>query len=219
MSTMKSYGQFCGLTRAAQIVAERWTLLILRDLLVSPKRFNELRHGNPGLPSNLLSSRLRELEEQGISQRRLDGRSVVYELTAYGRDLEPILNALGLWGARRMDHPLDGEVPTDNSLAASLMASRTAATVKPFTVAIQAGPAKAHAHVLAAGVDAQPGELDDADLHLQGIGLRTLMATGESTDLLASGELEVRGDAGLLARFTDAFRAPLDDMATAGDPH
>ena len=62
LSTMKSYGQFCGLARAAEVLGERWSLIILRDLLVGPKRFNELRQGNPGIPSNLLTTRLRELE-------------------------------------------------------------------------------------------------------------------------------------------------------------
>lgn len=88
---MKSYGQYCGLARAAELVGERWSLVILRDLLVGPKRFNELRQGIPGIPSNLLTSRLRDFEDASVVERVLDGRNVVYRLSEYGQGLEPIV--------------------------------------------------------------------------------------------------------------------------------
>ena len=80
----RSYGQFCGLSRALELIGERWALLIVRDLLVGPRRFTDLRRGLPRIPTNILSSRLRELEYAGVVRRRVLPRpatSVVYELT------------------------------------------------------------------------------------------------------------------------------------------
>ncbi|MCV7532465.1 helix-turn-helix transcriptional regulator [Micrococcus luteus] len=209
---MKSYGQFCGLSRAVEALGERWTLIVIRDLLVSAKRFNELRYGIPGIPSNLLATRLRELEAAGIVERAFDERAVIYQLTAYGRDLEPIVNALGLWGARRMAEPAEGELPTENSLAAALMAARTDARVEPFTVAVEAGPVMAHAQVTTDGVRAFPGDAPDAQLRLSGPGLRRLMATGDLEEARGAGGLSYVGPEGLVQRFTSAFRAPLDGL-------
>jgi DNA-binding HxlR family transcriptional regulator len=101
----REYHQFCGLARALDLVGSRWTLLIVRNLLTGPKRFGDLRDGLPGIPTNVLTTRLRELEESGIVRRQLQPRpakGVVYELTDYGADLEGPLVALGLWGARTM---------------------------------------------------------------------------------------------------------------------
>lgn len=207
---MKSYAQYCGLARAAEVLGERWTLVLVRDLLVGPRRFNELRHGNPGIPSGLLTTRLRELEEADVVERVLDGRNVVYRLTEYGRALEPVVIGLGLWGARRMDEPRDGEAPTNDSLAASLITGRTGARVTPFTVELTAGPAVAHGRVTARGVEAAPGPDAGADLRLTGPGLRRLLADGDAHAALASGAVVAEGDPALVARFAQAFRAPLD---------
>ncbi|HEX8861639.1 MAG TPA: helix-turn-helix domain-containing protein, partial [Actinomycetes bacterium] len=80
----RTYGQYCGLAHAMELVGERWALLVIRDLLPGPKRFTDLRNGLPRIPTNILSARLKELEASGVVQRRLLPRpqgSVVYELT------------------------------------------------------------------------------------------------------------------------------------------
>src|SRR5690625_784615 len=90
----RDYGQFCGLARAAETLGQRWTLLILRDLLVGPARYSDLLRGLPGIPTNVLSTRLKELEEDGIidrTARRGSDRSVVYHVTQRGAELEPVL--------------------------------------------------------------------------------------------------------------------------------
>src|SRR5258708_34409822 len=100
---VRSYGQFCGLARALELVGERWALLIIRELLVGPRRFTDLRQGLPRIPTNVLSDRLKELEQAGIVRRRVLPRpaaSVVYELTEYGNLLEEPPMRLGLWGAQ-----------------------------------------------------------------------------------------------------------------------
>src|SRR5688572_3869489 len=101
----RAYGQFCGVARAVEMVGERWAMLIVRDLLVSPKRYTDLREGLPRIPTNILSVRLKELEDAGVVRRRVLPRpsgSVVYALTDYGTELEDIVLALGRWGAKSL---------------------------------------------------------------------------------------------------------------------
>jgi DNA-binding HxlR family transcriptional regulator len=98
----REYLQYCGLARAMEAVGGRWTLLVVRDLLAGPKRFTELQKGLPGIPSNVLTSRLRELDDAGVVTRRLLGKGVAYELTPYGLALENAIVQLGMWGAQTM---------------------------------------------------------------------------------------------------------------------
>ena len=103
---MRSYGQYCSIARALDVVGDRWTLLIVRELLLQgPCRYTDLRNGLPGVAANLLSTRLKELEATGLITRE-DApppiATVLYELTESGRELEPVLKALGLWGLHFM---------------------------------------------------------------------------------------------------------------------
>lgn len=101
MKARKGYGQFCPVAKAAEIVAERWTPLVLRELIVGSRHFNELRRGVPLMSSALLSRRLKELEDAGVVERRTgEGNSTEYHLSEAGRELRPIIEALGFWGAR-----------------------------------------------------------------------------------------------------------------------
>ena len=100
---MRSYGDACGMARALDVVGERWALMVVREMLLGPKRFTDLRAGLPHASPNVLSQRLRELEQAGIVRRRKlppPAASHVYELTDRGKDLGPVLNELGAWGAR-----------------------------------------------------------------------------------------------------------------------
>jgi DNA-binding HxlR family transcriptional regulator len=97
MATMGSYGQYCPISRSAQLLGDRWTIHIIRDLLTGTSRFNELIRGNPGLSRALLSRRLRQLQTAGVVEQRHDG---TYHLTDSGRDLEPVVFGLATWGAR-----------------------------------------------------------------------------------------------------------------------
>jgi DNA-binding HxlR family transcriptional regulator len=97
---MTSYGQFCPVSKAMEVLDERWTLLVVRELLLGSTHFNELRRGVPKMSPALLSKRLRSLERAGIVTREVRGQRVSYGLTECGRELEPVVNALGLWGLR-----------------------------------------------------------------------------------------------------------------------
>jgi DNA-binding HxlR family transcriptional regulator/uncharacterized protein YndB with AHSA1/START domain len=102
---MRSYGQFCGLARALDKVGQRWTLLIVRELLLGPKRFTDLRDSLPGMATNLLADRLRQLRDDGlVRQREMSppSGSMVYELTEVGESLRPVVQELIHWGGRWM---------------------------------------------------------------------------------------------------------------------
>jgi len=102
----KSYQQFCGLARALDVLGERWTLLVVRELMLGPRRFVDLLEALPGIGSNTLTTRLRALEEDGLIARGTLPPPVaapVYRLTAAGRELEPVIVELGRWGMRRLE--------------------------------------------------------------------------------------------------------------------
>jgi len=148
----REYGQYCGITRALELVGERWALLIVRDLLVGPRRYGELAAGLPRIPSNILAARLKELQAAGILRRVPRLRIVVYELTPYGRELEPVVLALGAWGFKAMGEPRDEQVLTPDAMtitlrtafrpqvAADLPATAYAARLGPVDLAFTAGP-------------------------------------------------------------------------------
>src|SRR3954471_8710631 len=105
----RSYEQYCGLAKALDVVGERWTLLVVRNLLLGPLRYSELLRGLPGITTNLLAKRLREMEALGLVERiRVIGADA-YRLTDLGADLEPAIHALGRWGWRAMKEPKKGE--------------------------------------------------------------------------------------------------------------
>ena len=97
---MKSYGSFCPVAKAAEVLTERWTLLVLRDLLLGSRRFNDLRRGLPKMSPTLLSKRLQTLEEVGIIERRptLNGHAWEYWPTQACEDLRPVIESIGHWG-------------------------------------------------------------------------------------------------------------------------
>ena len=97
---MSTYGQFCPIAKAMEVLDERWTLLVVRELLLGSRHFNELRRGNPKMSPALLSKRLRSLERAGVVRRTDEGGRSSYELTPSGEELRPVVEALGAWGVR-----------------------------------------------------------------------------------------------------------------------
>jgi DNA-binding HxlR family transcriptional regulator len=110
---MRSYGQYCSIAKALDVVGDRWTLLIIRELLLRGAcRYTDLRNGLPGIATNLLSDRIRELESAGLI-RREDApppiATTLFHLTESGAELLPVLDAIGRWGVRYMIEPADGD--------------------------------------------------------------------------------------------------------------
>ncbi len=130
MPTSRSYQDACGIARALDVVGERWALLVVRELLLGPQRFSDLRRGLPGASSNLVADRLRELQGRDVVRRRKlapPAGSWVYELTEQGRELEPIVLALGAWGLRSPLPP----APTTLSATSVLIFLRASARPDP----------------------------------------------------------------------------------------
>lgn len=212
----RSYGQYCGLARALDLVGERWALLLIRDLLVSPKRFTDLRRGLPKIPSNVLSTRLRELEDAGVVQRRVLARpesGVVYELTGDGRDLEEAVLRLGSWGAARLGDPRPGEILTADAMVIALRAMFRPAAAAGVHVGFQfeLGAAVFHARVddgvLTDGAGPMPATAPPDLVICGGPTIRALFAGEVSADQALAGNLvAVRGDEALLRTFTELFR-------------
>lgn len=216
----RSYGQYCGVTTAVELIGERWGLLIVRDLLVGPRRYTDLKQGLPRIPTNILSTRLKELQEGGVVRRvPLLNCGLVYELTPYGRSFEPIMLALGRWGFQAMGDPEEGDVVTPDSLT---MALRTAfqADAAPDAeyelhvgdVALRASVRDGELRVAQLAPPAPPvgGRLPDGEpdaVIVAGPGIRRLIG-GEITPAEALAEdvvAVVRGEESLLDSFADTF--------------
>ena len=118
---MRTYGDTCGIARALDLVGERWALLVVRELLLGPKRFSDLRAGLPNVSPDVLSQRLRELEQAGLLRRGKlppPAGSRIYELTERGQALEPVILELGRWGAAAPFPPGDAELGVDSMMLA-----------------------------------------------------------------------------------------------------
>ncbi len=135
----RSYKQFCGIARGLDLVGERWTILIVRDLLLGPQRFSDLQAGLPALTPNLLTQRLQQMQQDGLIVRRQLPRpahAMVYELTPVGRALEPALLALGKWGMQFMAQPRPDEQLSARWALFSLL-RRFLDTSEPAAVALR----------------------------------------------------------------------------------
>ena len=116
MRRVRTYGDPCGIARALDVVGERWALLVVRELLLGPKRFTDLRAGLPHVGPDMLAQRLRELEQAGVVRRDQlppPAGARVYELTDRGRQLEPVVLGLGRWGSQAPLPPDRGELGAD----------------------------------------------------------------------------------------------------------
>jgi DNA-binding HxlR family transcriptional regulator len=218
----RSYGQYCGVTTAVELVTERWALLIIRDLLVGPRRYTDLKQGLPKIPTNILSTRLKELQEGGLIRRVPLARcGLVYELTEYGGELEPIVLALGRWGFRSMGDPNDDDIVTADSLTMALRtAFRAEVTSLSLDFQIQVGAVELRAQVgdgelrvvqIAPPAPPVGGSLPSGEPELRfatGPGIRHLIA-GTMTPAEAVDQDVVtilKGNVKLLERFTELFR-------------
>ena len=221
MPGRRTYGDSCGIARALDVVGERWALLVARELLVGPKRFSDLRAGLPRIAPDVLAQRIRDLEQAGVVRRRTlppPAASRVYELTEWGRDLAPVLIALGRWGSRT---PLPSAPPA-LSVAAAVVALETT-----FDSAAADGVAETYELRL----DGEVFSLRVADGRLEVTsGASTAPAARIDTDtptlaavLWHDGEADadawrVEGDPAAAERLVGLFAAPVPVTAPGGPP-
>jgi DNA-binding HxlR family transcriptional regulator len=130
-SPIRSYRQFCSFTRALDVVGDRWNLLIVRELLPGPLRYNDLKASLAGIATNLLAERLRSLEEHRIIERRLGDTGVLYALTPWGAELRETIEALARWGSPLMKTGRGGDSFQPRSLAVALPALLRGVTADP----------------------------------------------------------------------------------------
>jgi DNA-binding HxlR family transcriptional regulator/putative sterol carrier protein len=211
----RSYGQYCGVAYALELVGERWALLVVRDLILGPKRFTDLRRGLPRIPSNVLSARLKELEEAGIIRRRLLPRpstGIVYELTECGRELEDIVLRLGLWGASSLGDPRPGDTLNVDSLMLALRATFRAEEARDLKAGyeLRLGEIVIHARVDRGTLEVAEAPLADSDLVIEtDLTLRALMSGELSpSEAVESGKVRLTGKPELLDRFVEVFHIP-----------
>jgi DNA-binding HxlR family transcriptional regulator len=218
---MKAYGQYCPISRSAEVLGDRWTIHIVRDLLTGTSRFNELIRGNPGLSRPLLSRRLRQLQAAGVVEQGADG---TYRLTASGRDLQPLVFGLASWGARWMF----GE-PTAEELDPDLLMWWLHRQIDPtniprprFTVYV---PFTDHANRYWIVIEqeaslclADPGFDVDVTLRTDRASLyRTYLGHTSLADAHRSGRIGMDGSHEAVRAFFDAFRqSPVASIVKAG---
>ncbi|OZM71935.1 transcriptional regulator [Amycolatopsis antarctica] len=222
--TGRTYGQYCGLARALELVGERWAMLVVRDLVLGPKRYTDLRETLHRIPPSMLSARLNELEQAGVVRRRvlanLDA-AVVYELTEYGSELETIVLQLGLWGARSLGEPGADDIFTVDSAILSLYTifRPEAAIGLRATYQVHYGPGiVVHAMVDDGVLKVSEGAHPDADVVIEAMGPFKQVLTGDLSpgDAVAMGLLRVTGDSALLDRFGDLFHIPPAPLPVEG---
>jgi DNA-binding HxlR family transcriptional regulator len=211
--TNRSYGDACGIARALDVIGERWALLVVRELLLGPQRFSDLRRALPKASSNLVADRLRELDGHGVVRRRKlapPAASWVYELTEWGRELEPIVLALGGWGLRV---PLPPE-PTLSATSVLLFlrgCARPDPTAPSATYRLELDDRAWSIRTAAGQVQVQPGEptAADASLRTTPTTLNDLLNDTTALDAaIADGRAAVAGDLPALRRLLHAVTQP-----------
>jgi DNA-binding HxlR family transcriptional regulator len=213
----RSYNQYCGLAYALDRIGERWTLLIIRELVAGPRRFKDLMDGLPGISTNLLAERLKSLEQQGLIRRRVlppPAGSTVYELTAVGQALEPTLLELGKWGSQF--------VPPAPGGASVLHVGSYALTLKTFfrperaqgineVYALHIDNEVLQVQIADGTIHVQQGEPRNAAMTLHAdmptyLGL--LSGQIQPDEAVSAGSVRVEGDHGALRRFLSICGLP-----------
>ena len=205
---MRSYGQYCSVAKALDMIGDRWSLLIIRELLLQgPCRYTDLRNGLPGIATNLLSDRLRELEAAGLVRREEAAPPVattLFHLTETGVGLESALDALGAWGIRYMARPADGDEFRSHWFAfpIALFLHDSDPDGPPLSIELRPGGRPAVVEVSGGEVATRLGDAQAPDLVLDGsprliLGLLSARLTpAEARDL----GLTITGDPAVLRR-------------------
>jgi DNA-binding HxlR family transcriptional regulator len=225
MTTLRTYGDGCGIAHALDLVGERWALLIVRELLLGPKRFTDLRDGLPNASANVLTQRLRELEGAAIVRRRRlrpPAGSWVYELTDWGRELKPIAMALGSWALRSPSFPSDAPVGTDSViLALGTFFDPAAADGLSARYELRLGESvfgvRIHDRTIETGRD--PVDRPDAIIEADAGTLSSVIWKGrELDDALRAGDMTLEGDRRAVSRLLGLFPQPERARVPVNEP-
>jgi DNA-binding HxlR family transcriptional regulator/putative sterol carrier protein len=212
---MRTYCDGRAAAHALDLIGERWALLVVRELLLGPKRFTDLRAGLPGVSPNVLAQRLRELEQAGVVRRSKlppPAASRVYKLTEWGKELEPVIISLGRWGARSPSRPRDAALGVD-SLVLSLrtMFDPRAAEGLMASYELRLGEDRFRAEVADGRFEIARGgaERPDAIVETDPATLAALVYDGRPlAEALRSGHVKLEGDESVVERFLTLFPLP-----------
>jgi DNA-binding HxlR family transcriptional regulator len=214
VATKRTYGDGCAIARGLDLVGERWALLIVRELLLGPKRFTDLKRGLPNSSPNVLSERLRELERSGVVKRGKlppPAGSQVYELTDWGRELEGIVVSLGRWASRSPSPPGDGPVGADSvALGLRGLFDPAAADGLHATYELRLGDDRFHVEVADGALAVARGANDRSDVTIETDPdtMNAVLWGGRSlAEAQRSGVLRLEGDRRAAARFFRLFPA------------
>lgn len=221
MATTRTYDDGCAAAHALDLVGDRWALLVVRELLLGPKRFTDLRAGLPNASPNVLAQRLRGLEAAGVVRRGKlppPAASKIYELTEWGLDLEPVIISLGRWGIRSPSKPPDAALGVDSLvLSFRTMFDSERAEGLAAGYELRLGEDTFRAEVAEGRLEIERGfaQAPDAVVETEAGTLAALVYEElELDDALRSGELRIEGDRELVERFLTLF--PLPEPAAAG---
>ncbi|GAA0928815.1 winged helix-turn-helix transcriptional regulator [Virgisporangium aurantiacum] len=209
MPTSRSYRDSCGIARGLDVVGERWALLVVRELLLTPQRFSDLRQALPNVSSNLLADRLRELEQNGVIRRRQ--APAVYELTEWGRKLEPILVALGDWGIDAPEPPPPTALSATSVLIFLRGAARTDPAAPPTSYRLELDGRVWTVRTASGRVEVEAGEPATADVSLRaaaGTFSALLADPAALATAVADGSVAVVGDQSAIERLLHAVTGP-----------
>jgi DNA-binding HxlR family transcriptional regulator len=214
----RSYGQYCGLARALDVVGDRWNLLIVRQLLVAPARYRELVDGLPGVATNLLADRLRDLETVGVIERRLaeEGNAIVYVLTPWGAELREPVEGLIRWSTPLMEQGPGGDCFRAEWLVVALpalLAGKVAAR-RSSTVGIAVDGQLLQVRATRSAIEVSPHDGRDLDAVVRADPSIVLgLAAGVLALDDALGLVDVEGDEGAVRAVFGARRADAGDPA------
>jgi DNA-binding HxlR family transcriptional regulator len=216
MAGKRSYGDPCGIARALDVVGERWALLVVRELVLGPKRFTDLRAHLPGIATDVLSQRLRQLEAAGVlrsTSLRAPASGAAYELTRRGHDLEPVLHALGRWGSREGLAAARHEMTTDAfAVALATVFDPRAADGLDATVVLDLDGDHIVADVHEGVLEVARHEADQPEARIESsvAALREVLWRGRSlADAEADGSVTVHGLRSVVRRFLRLFPPPV----------
>jgi DNA-binding HxlR family transcriptional regulator len=215
MAGKRKYDQGCAVAHALDLIGERWALLVVRDLVLGPKRFTDLLTGLPGASPDVLTQRLRELADAGVVHRRRlspPAATWVYELTSWGAELTPIVVGLAQWASRSPGMNYDAPLGTDSlMLSLNALFDRAAAGDLDATIALHLGDERFHIHIHDGELAVARGEVDDPDATLETdqTTLLSLLRTDRPLDeALANEDLQLTGNRGVIDTFRRLFPLP-----------
>ena len=189
------YQTFCPVGAALNVVGERWALLIVRDLILGPRRYSELLKGLGGIPTDILATRLRALQEQGVVRQVGTGRAQRYELTETGEALGPVLAELGRWGADRLQFPADpAEIPTRVPLTSLLLGGAPYPRQANGEYEVRVEEETVRVTVDAGQIHAAPHSQPDTTIVLSRSGMRALILGARASEIEQTGDLSIRGN-------------------------